>query len=69
MGVLFVLCGILAGFAVYRFGEARATWRRVRDGKASVRTHRSTAWRHSGVATLYIGGAILLLVFVVNVFK
>jgi len=69
MGVLFVLCGILAGFAVYRFGEARATWRRVRDGKRSTRTNRGTAWRHTGVATLYIGAAILLLILVLNVFK
>jgi hypothetical protein len=69
MGVLFVLCGILAGFAVYRWGEARATWRRVRDGKASVRGYRTSARRHSGYAVLYIVGAILLLFFVAKVLK
>lgn len=69
MGVLFILCGILAGFAVFRFGEARATWRRVRDGKLSVRGYRTTAWRHTGFAALLIGGAILLLVVVANALK
>lgn len=69
MGVLFVLCGILAGFAVYRWGEARATWRRVRDGKASVRGYRTTAWRHTRFAVVYVAGAVLVLLFVLNVLK
>jgi hypothetical protein len=69
MGVLFILCGILAGFAVYRWAEARATWRRVRVGKASVRGYQTTAWRHTGFAVVYVAGAILLLLFVLNVLK
>jgi hypothetical protein len=69
MGVLFVLCGILAGFAVYRWGEARATWRRVKDGRTSVRGYRTSAWRHTRFAVLYVAGAILLLFFVANVLK
>ena len=69
MAALFVLCGIVAGLAVYRYGEARVTWRRVKDGKAAVRNNRTTAWRHTGRATLYMVGAILLLLFTLNVFK
>ena len=69
MAALFVVCGILAGVAVYRYGEARATWGRVKDGKAEVRKNRTTAWRHTGGATLCIVGAILLLLLVLNVFK
>lgn len=69
MGVLFILCGILAGFAVYRWGEASATWRRVKDGKRSVRGYRTSAWWHTGFAVLYVAGAILLLLFVVNILK
>jgi hypothetical protein len=61
MTALFVLCGILAGFAAYRFGEARATWQRLKDAKKSVPILRKTAWGHAGFAALLIGGAILLL--------
>lgn len=66
VGVLFVLCGILAGLAVYRFGEARATWQRFRVNKTTLRGQRSTAWRRSGSALLYIGGAVFLLVIILN---
>jgi hypothetical protein len=69
MAVLFVLCGILAGFAVYRWGEARATWRRVRDGKASVRGYRTTAWRHTRFAAIYVAAGVLLLLLVLNALK
>ncbi len=69
MAALFVVCGILAGLAAYRYGEARATWRRVKDGKAAVRNNRTTAWLHTRGATLYIVGATLFLLFVLNVFK
>jgi hypothetical protein len=69
VAALFVVCGILAGVAAYRYGEARATWRRVKDGKAAVRNNRTTAWRHTGGATLYIVGATLLLLLVLNAFK
>ena len=69
MAGLFVVCGILAGLAAYRYGEARATWRRVKDGKGAVRNNRTTAWLHTRGATLYIVGATLLLLFVLNVFK
>lgn len=69
MAALFVVCGILAGMAVYRYGEARATWRRVKDGKAAVHNNRTTAWRHTGGVTLYIVGATLLLLLVLKAFK
>ena len=69
MGVLFILCGVLAGFAVYRWGEARATWRRVKDGRISVRGYRKSAWRHTRFAVLFVAGAILLLFFVANILK
>jgi len=61
MAALYVLCGILAGFATYRIGAARATMRRLDDVKKTMPTFRKTAWRHTGVAMLFIGGAILLL--------
>jgi hypothetical protein len=69
MAALFVLCGILAGLASYRFGEARATWRRTRDSKTQMRSQRTSAWRRTGSAMLYIGGAILLLFIALNAFK
>jgi hypothetical protein len=52
-----------------RWGEARATWRRVRDGKASVRGYRTTAWRHTRFAAVYVAGAVVLLLLVLNVLK
>jgi hypothetical protein len=61
MAGLYVLCGILAGFAAYRFGAARATMRRLNDTKRTMPGFRKTAWRHAGVAALLIGAAILLL--------
>jgi hypothetical protein len=61
MVVLFLLCGVLAGFAAYRFGAARASMRQLNTSKSAVGTVRKTAWRHSGVAVLLIGGVILLL--------
>lgn len=61
MVVLFLLCGVLAGFAAYRFGAARASMRQLNTSKNAVGTVRKTAWRHSGVAVLLIGGVILLL--------
>ena len=64
-----MLCGILAGFAAYRWGEARATWRRLKDGKTVFRNQRKTAWRHAGRATLYIGMVIILILIVTNYFK
>jgi hypothetical protein len=69
MAALFLLGGVLAGVAVYRYGEARATWRRVKDGKTSMRTNRANAWRHTGFATLYIAGAIFFLLILTKVFK
>jgi hypothetical protein len=69
MGGLLVLCGILAGFAAYRWGEARATWRRLKDGKTVFRNQRKTAWRHAGRATLYIGIVIILILIATNYFK
>lgn len=66
VGVLFVLCGILAGLAVYRFGEARATWQRLRANRTTLRGQRNTAWRRSGSALLYIGGAAFLLVLLLK---
>jgi hypothetical protein len=61
MVVLFLVCGILAGFAAYRFGAARASMRQLNTTKNAVGTARKTAWRHSGVAVLFIAGVILLL--------
>ena len=66
VGVMFVLCGILAGLAVYRFGEARATWQRFRVNRTTLRGQRSTAWRRSGSALLYIGGAVFFLVIILK---
>ena len=66
VGALFVLCGILAGLAVYRFGEARATWQRFRVNRTTLRGQRNTAWRRSGSALLYIGGAVFLLVIILK---
>lgn len=64
-----MLCGILAGLAAYRWGEARATWRRVRDGKTGFRNQRKTAWRHTGRATVYIGIVIVLILIVTHYFR
>lgn len=61
MVVLFLVCGILAGFAAYRYGAARASMRQLNNTKNTVSTARRTAWRHTGVAVLFIGGVILLL--------
>ena len=66
VGVMFVLCGILAGLAVYRFGEARATWQRFRANRTTLRGQRNTAWRRSGSALFYIGGAVFLLVIILK---
>jgi len=63
MVVLFLLCGILAGFATYRFGAARASMRTLNNTKNTVTAVRKTAWRHTGVAVLFIAGVILLLFF------
>jgi hypothetical protein len=72
MAALFVVCGILAGVAVYRYGEARATWRRVKDGKAadtdSVRTERLRGG--TPAAPLCASSErYSSLLFVLNVFK
>jgi hypothetical protein len=61
MVVLFLLCGVLVGFAAYRFGAARASMRQLNTTKNAVGTARKTAWRHSGVAVLLIAAVILLL--------
>jgi hypothetical protein len=61
MAVLFLLCGILAGFAAYRYGAARASMRTLNNTKNGVSTARKTAWRHTGMAVLFVGGVILLL--------
>ncbi|MGP8001967.1 MAG: hypothetical protein ACLPKI_32305 [Streptosporangiaceae bacterium] len=61
MVLLFLLCGILAGFAAYRFGAARASMRQLNTAKRAVPNARKTAWRHTGVSVLFIGGVILLL--------
>ncbi len=61
MVLLFLVCGILAGFAAYRFGAARASMRRLNTTKNALGTARKTAWRHSGVAVLFIAGVVLLL--------
>jgi uncharacterized membrane protein YidH (DUF202 family) len=69
MGVLFVLCGILIGLAVYRSGEARARWQSLKSTRTTARNQRNTAWRHAGSAALYVGGAIVVLVIVLKLFK
>ena len=69
MGVLFVLCGILAGLAVYRSGEARARWQSLRATKTTARNQRNTAWRHAGSAASYVAGVILLLFIALKLFK
>jgi len=61
MVVLFLLCGILAGFAAYRYGAARASMRTLNNTKNGVATARKTAWRHTGMAVLFVGGVLLLL--------
>jgi hypothetical protein len=61
MVVLYLLCGILAGFAAYRYGAARASMRQLNNAKNTVTTVRRTARRHAGVATLFVGAVILLL--------
>jgi hypothetical protein len=61
MVVLYLVCGVLAGFAAYRYGAARASMRQLNNTKNTVGAARKTAWRHSGVAVLLIGGVILLL--------
>jgi hypothetical protein len=67
--LLFILTGVLAGLAFYRFGEARATWQRRRVSRTTLRNQRNTAWRHTGTGALYFGGAVLLLVIVLTLFK
>jgi hypothetical protein len=66
VAVLFILCGILAGLAVYRFGEARATWQRFKASKTTLRGQRNTAWRRGGSALLYLVVAVFLLVIIVK---
>jgi hypothetical protein len=61
MVVLFLLCGILAGFAAYRYGAARASMRQLNNTKNTVTSVRKTAWRHTGAAVLFVAGVILLL--------
>jgi hypothetical protein len=61
MVVLFLLCGILAGLAAYRFGAARASMRTLNNTKNAVNTTRKTAWRHAGVSVLFVAAVILLL--------
>ena len=48
------------------FREARATWQRFRVNRTTLRGQRSTAWRRSGSALLYIGGAVFLLVIILK---
>ena len=62
--LLFLLCGILAGFAAYRFGAARASMRTLNTAKRGVGTVRKTAWRHTWVGLLFIAGLIVLLYLV-----
>jgi hypothetical protein len=69
MGALFVLCGILAGLAIYRFGEARSRWQQLRTTRTTRRNQRNTAWRQTGSAALYVLGAILLVVIVLKLLK
>ena len=59
-----MLAAALAGLAAYRWGEARATWRRVRDGKITFRSQRKAAWRYTGRTALYIGIAVILILIV-----
>jgi hypothetical protein len=59
--LLFLLCGILAGFAAHRFAAARASMRALNTAKRGVGTVRKTAWRHTGLGVLFIGGLILAL--------
>ena len=61
MLLLFLLCGIMAGFAAYRVGAARASMRTLNTAKRGVGTVRKTAWRHTGLGVLLIGGLVLLL--------
>ncbi|HTT52473.1 MAG TPA: hypothetical protein VMH35_13820 [Streptosporangiaceae bacterium] len=61
MVLLFLLCGILAGFAAYRFRVARASMRSLNTAKRAVPNARKTAWRHTGLGLLLIAGVILLL--------
>jgi uncharacterized membrane protein YidH (DUF202 family) len=69
MGALFVLCGILAGLAVYRSGEARARWQSLRSARRTARNQRNTAWSHTGSAAVYVAGVILLLFIILKLFK
>jgi hypothetical protein len=64
MAALFVVCGILAGFATYRYGVGRGTMKRLNDTKALVPGLRKTAWRHYGVAAVFFAGVLLLLLFI-----
>lgn len=61
MLLLFLLCGILAGFAAHRFAAARASMRALNTAKRGVGTVRKTAWRHTGLGLLFIAGLILAL--------
>jgi hypothetical protein len=61
MVLLYLVCGVLAGFAAYRYGAARASMRTLNNTKNTVSAARKTAWRHAGVAVLFLGGMILLL--------
>ena len=67
--MLFILIGILAGLAFYRFGEARATWQRRKATRTTLRGQQNTAWRHTGSAALYFGGAVLLVIIALTLFK
>lgn len=61
MVLIFLVCGVLAGFGAYRYGAARASMRQLSNTKNSVSAARKTAWRHAWVAVLFLGGVILLL--------
>ncbi len=61
MVLLYLVCGILAGFAAYRYGAARASMRQLNNTKNAMNATRKTAWRHAGVAVLFLAGVILLL--------
>jgi hypothetical protein len=69
MGVLIVLFVILVGLAVYRSGQARSRWQQLNASRTTARNQRNTAWRQTGGAALYIGGAILLLVIIFKQLK
>ena len=69
MGVLLVLFAVLVGLAVYRSGQARSRWQQIKAAKTTARNQRNTAWRQTGGAALYIGGAILLLVIIFKQLK